>query len=84
MSHLFIVDENQMRDNVVDSMIDGIDRSSLVLVFITAEYMNKVCGREKDNCNDAKSDKKERSGPKPKDMPSSADGSIKHDHLMLR
>merc|ERR1712038_1619450 len=48
------LDEERMSGNVDQQMMDGIDNSKLVVVFITQRYLEKVSGRtpkgDKDNC----------------------------------
>ena len=47
-------DDERMRGDVVGQMTEGIDNSSLVLVFVTRNYIRKVEGRghkgQNDNC----------------------------------
>ena len=45
-------DEERMHGDVVAQMTDGIDHSSLVLVFITHNYINKVAGFGPNGAND--------------------------------
>ena len=45
-------DEERMRGDIVQQMTDGIDRSSLVLVFITRNYIQKVAGEGANGAND--------------------------------
>ena len=45
-------DEERMRGDVVAQMTDGIDKSSLVLVFITKNYIRKVAGLGPKGAND--------------------------------
>ena len=45
-------DAERMRGDVVAQMTDGIDRSSLVLVFITRNYIRKVAGDGPNGAND--------------------------------
>lgn len=48
------LDEDHMQSNIIDAMNQGIDRSRLVIVCVTAEYQKKVSGHgskgDKDNC----------------------------------
>jgi hypothetical protein len=44
-------DSEKMTGDVVDQMVRGIDNSSVVIVFVTQRYMNKVNGLDaNDNC----------------------------------
>jgi hypothetical protein len=47
-------DEEQMKQDVVEQMIDGIDCATTVICFITKRYIDKVSGksekRDRDNC----------------------------------
>ena len=45
-------DEERMRGDVVQQMTDGIDRSSVVLVFVTSNYIRKVAGEGPQGAND--------------------------------
>ena len=45
-------DEERMHGDIVEQMTDGIDRSSLVLVFVTSNYLKKVAGEGPGGAND--------------------------------
>ena len=45
-------DEERMRGDIVKQMTDGIDRSSVVLVFVTRNYIRKVAGEGPNGAND--------------------------------
>lgn len=45
-------DEERMRGDIVRQMTEGIDRSSLVLVFVTRNYIQKVAGEGAYGAND--------------------------------
>jgi len=45
-------DEERMRGDVVAQMTDGIERSSVVLVFVTQNYIRKVAGVGPNGAND--------------------------------
>lgn len=45
------IDEEQMRDNILETMTKGIDNSRCILIFVTENYMNKIKdGATNDNC----------------------------------
>ena len=48
------LDEEKMTGDIHQQMCDGIDQSSLIIVFVTQAYIDKVAGRglrgDKDNC----------------------------------
>jgi len=44
------VDENEMSGSLMGSMTSGIDASSVVLVFVTRRYMEKLASGADDNC----------------------------------
>ena len=46
------LDEQQMRGDVNQQMVDGIDDSACVLCFVTARYMEKVSGKGPSGAND--------------------------------
>jgi WD40 repeat protein len=44
-------DSDRMTGDVVDQMVSGIDNASVIIVFVTQRYMNKVNGsKANDNC----------------------------------
>ena len=43
-------DENEMQGDIMRDMTSGIDQSAVVVVFVTSNYMNKVAGTARDNC----------------------------------
>jgi hypothetical protein len=44
-------DSDRMTGDVVDQMINGIDNASVIIVFVTQRYLNKVNGSDaNDNC----------------------------------
>ena len=45
-------DEERMQGDIVSQMTDGIDRSSVVLVFVTRNYICKVAGEGPNGAND--------------------------------
>ena len=45
-------DEERMRGDIVWQMTDGIERSSVVLVFVTRNYIQKVAGEGPNGAND--------------------------------
>ena len=44
------VDENEMHAHLPQAMTEGIDQSKVVLVFITEEYLAKVCHNRSSKC----------------------------------
>ena len=46
------LDEQQMRGDVNQQMVDGIDDSACVLCFVTTRYMEKVSGKGPSGAND--------------------------------
>lgn len=45
-------DEEQLRGDINGQMADGIDKSQLIVVFITTRYLEKVSGKGPNGMND--------------------------------
>ena len=49
--HAVWFDENEMKGNLLDDMCNGIDNCDAILIFVTANYIQKIAsGNDRDNC----------------------------------